>query len=75
MTYTMHRYFEVFGYNKKDQFEKQYVDFSKIFNNVYPTFNPSKKLLHKYCNFKSISSFEVVDGYPIYENDKIVDID
>lgn len=75
MTYTMHRYFEVIGWTNKDTVEKQYIDFSKIFYNAYPTFNPSKRLLHKYCDLKSISSFKVVDGLPIYENDKIVKVE
>jgi len=75
MSYTLHRYFEVVGLTNKDTVEKQYVDFSKIFKDSYPTFNPSKRSLHKYCDLKSISHFKVVDGFPIYENDKIVKVE
>jgi len=75
MSYTLHRYFEVVGWTNKNTVEKQYVDFSKIFKNSYPTFNPSKRSLHKYCDLKSISHFKVVDGFPIYENDKIVKVE
>ncbi len=75
MSYTLHRYFEVVGLTNKDTVEKQYVDFSKIFKDSYPTFNLSKRSLHKYCDLKSISHFKVVDGFPIYENDKIVKVE
>ena len=55
MSYTLHRYFEVVGWTNKDTVEKQYVDFSKIFKDSYPTFNPSKRSLHKYCDLINFS--------------------
>ena len=66
----MKRYFEVYGWTVDNKTSTQYVDFDLLFKNIYPTFNPTKRQLHKHCNLKSIYKYRVVDGYPIYNNDK-----
>jgi len=66
----MKRYFEISGWINDNKTSIQYVDFDLLFKNGYSTFNPTKKELHKYCNFKSISNYRVVDGLPIYNQNK-----
>ena len=66
----MKRYFEIKGWINDNKVSTQYVDFDLIFKNSNPTFNPSKRQLHKYCNLKSIFNFRVVDGLPIYNQNR-----
>lgn len=66
----MNRYFECYGINKQNRFDTQYVSFNSVFGTGYQTFTPKKNQLKKHSSFKSISYFRVVDGVPIYNENK-----
>ena len=68
----MQRYFECYGINKQGKFDTQYVSFIKMFGfgNDNQTFSPKKTTLKKHSDFKAIHYFRVVDGVPIYDDNK-----
>ena len=69
----MQRYFECYGINKQGKSDTQYVSFNKMFGmfgNDRQTFTPKKTELKKHSDFKAIHYFRVVDGVPIYDDNK-----
>ena len=69
----MQRYFECYGINREGKFDTQYVSFNKMFGmfgNDRQTFSPKKTELKKHSEFKAIHYFRVVDGVPIYDDNK-----
>lgn len=66
----MNRYFKIYGWLDDNRTSIQYVDFNLIFGSGYATFKPTKKQLHQHSNFKSIINYQVIDGLPIYNENK-----